>query len=150
VIRCFIGETLGEIVSPVKRCITHETVPDFQEGLGMTRLEQLGRRILEKRGATGLRAVANEIGISPATLSRVERGKLPDLETFQKICRWLDVDPGEILGVKATKTPREETQVHFRKRPTISEDTASALAKMVLAAQRAMEVQGETEVEIES
>lgn len=116
----------------------------------MTRLEQLGRRILEKRGATGIRAVANEIGISPATLSRVERGKLPDLETFQKICRWLDVNPGEILGVKATKTPREETQVHFRKRPAISEDTASALAKMVLAAQRAMEVQGETEVEIES
>ena len=50
-------------------------------------LKSLGRKITDKRGANGIRAAAAEIGISPATLSRVERGNLPDLETFKKIMR---------------------------------------------------------------
>jgi len=50
-------------------------------------LQALGRKLLDKRGNRGIRDVAQEIGISPATLSRVERGYLSDLETFGKICR---------------------------------------------------------------
>ena len=34
-----------------------------------------------------------QIGISKATVSRVESGKLPDIETFIKICIWLETDP---------------------------------------------------------
>ena len=45
-------------------------------------LETLGLKVLEKREDRGVREVAKEIGISPATLSRVERGNLPDLETL--------------------------------------------------------------------
>lgn len=38
-----------------------------------------------------LRCVADEIGVSAATISRIERGKTPDLETYAKICTWLGV-----------------------------------------------------------
>ena len=39
---------------------------------------------------------------------RVERGNLPDLDTFKKICQWLEVDPGQVLGLSNTPpgTPR--------------------------------------------
>lgn len=100
-------------------------------------LETIGRRLAEKRGEVGIRAAAREIGVSPATLSRVERGYLPDLETFSKICKWLQVDPGQVLGVTAPAASAPRVAVHFRKSATLSPETARALAKMVLAAHRA-------------
>ncbi|MGA8763036.1 MAG: helix-turn-helix transcriptional regulator [Candidatus Sulfotelmatobacter sp.] len=30
------------------------------------------------------------LGISPATFSRAINGKMPDLETFAKCCRWME------------------------------------------------------------
>lgn len=102
-------------------------------------LQTLGRKLAEKRATRGVRDAAREVGISPATLSRVERGYLPDLETFRKICAWLKVDPGEVLGVKpgGASTP-PKAAVHFRKDRTLKPETARALAEMILAAQRAL------------
>jgi len=104
-------------------------------------LENLGRRVAAKRGKNGIRAAAKEIGVSPSTLSRIENGHLPDLETFKKICDWLNIDPGTILGTKVEKEGVKRTTVHFKKNKTIEPKTASALAQMILAAQRAMEIQ---------
>ena len=87
-------------------------------------LENLGRRVIEKRGAQGIRATAKEIGLSHATLSRVERGFLPDLEASPK--------PNK------NSQPSGVAQVHFRKKPTTSPDTAHALAELILAAQKAL------------
>jgi transcriptional regulator with XRE-family HTH domain len=56
-------------------------------------LGSLGAMVREKRGTRKLRDVAAEIGIGPATLMRVEAGRIPDVGTFGKICRWLGVDP---------------------------------------------------------
>lgn len=97
----------------------------------------LGRLAVEKRGDEGVRASAKQIGISPATLSRVERGYLPDLETFGKICKWLGVDPGQVLGVTPSPPSTPRVAVHFKKQATLSPSTAQALAQMVLAAHRA-------------
>lgn len=97
-------------------------------------LDQLGELVARKRGAAGLRATAAKIGISPATLSRVEQGHLPDLENFSKICRWLNVDPSSILGLE----DRPMAAVHFRKEQTMKLETAKALAEMILATQRAL------------
>lgn len=36
-----------------------------------------------------LRGLASEIGISAATLMRIEHGRVPDLETWTKIQTWL-------------------------------------------------------------
>ena len=101
-------------------------------------LQTLGRKVLEKRAEKGVREVAAEIGISHATLSRVERGFLPDLETFGKLCRWLGADPAEILKVKPASSRRPTVAVHFKKKATLSPTTAQALAQMIMAAQRAL------------
>ena len=101
-------------------------------------LQGLGRKLLEKRASRGIREVAAEIGVSPATLSRVERGNLPDLETFRKICKWLGVDPGEVLKVKPSSARRPPVAVHFKKDRVLAPKTAHALAEMILAAQRAL------------
>ncbi len=100
---------------------------------------QLGLHLREKRGEDGIRVTATEIGISPATLSRVERGNLPDLETFAKICRWLEVDPAEVLDVdvsRSTQTDQEDViaDVHLRADQTWSEELSGALADLIVAA----------------
>ena len=101
-------------------------------------LDTLGQLIADKRGPNGVRMTAARIGLSPATLSRVENGRLPDLENFQKICRWLKVDPSVVLGFDANVRNRPIAAVHFRKKQTMELETATALAKMILAAQRAL------------
>lgn len=104
-------------------------------------LEQLGPLIKERRGNKGLRQVAAEMDISAATLSRVEAGKQPDLESFRKICAWLNVDPGEILGFKGSNsTPSNEpVQVlaHFKAGKTMSSKTAKHLGDLILAIHQA-------------
>lgn len=106
-------------------------------------LQQIGPLVKDRRGDRGIREVAAEIGISPATLSRVERGKLPDLETFSKLCRWLQIDPAEVLRVKRDPSPRRVSgagttsiQAHFRADRNLSPKAASALAELILATQR--------------
>lgn len=103
------------------------------------RIDRLAERIQEKRAGKGVREAASEVGVSPATLSRIENGKIPDLETFGKVCRWLGEDPAIYLGLApqaATTTPT--ARVHFKKGAAIRKDTAKALADMILAAQNAL------------
>lgn len=103
----------------------------------MVTLENLGLRVKEKRGKQGIRAAAKEIGISHATLSRVERGFMPDLVNYRRICRWLGIDVEDIVG-GASMPDESLARVHFRKQPTVSPETAQNLAKMILIAQKAM------------
>ena len=104
-------------------------------------LDTLGALILDKRGEVGVRAAAKEIGISPATLSRVENGHLPDLENFRLICKWIEVDPNQILGFKSVAKAEDAqaiASVHFKKKDTTSPETAEALAQLIIHAQRAL------------
>jgi len=52
---------------------------------------KLGYVIKQYRYAerTGIRALAKELGISPATLSRIERGEAMDGWTLAKLIKWL-------------------------------------------------------------
>lgn len=111
--------------------------------MAMVSLESLGREVARKRDKQGIRAAAKEIGISAATLSRIENGHLPDLETLQKVCRWLNIDPLELAGISQKKASRPAVAVHFRKDQTLALETATALAEMILAAQRAILIQEE-------
>lgn len=110
-------------------------------------IEELGRLIARKRGSRGIRAAAIEAEVSPATLSRVENGNIPDLATFAKICRWLGVDPARFLGVEraAPESPTVKAVAHFRKKPTVSKETAASLGALILAAQRARQAKAELE-----
>ena len=104
-------------------------------------IAELGRLIVAKRGARGIRAAATEVGISQATLSRVENGHMPDLATFAKICKWLDRDPREFLGLEIAdaESRPQRAVVHFKKKRTVSVETATALGELILAAQRAIQ-----------
>lgn len=55
--------------------------------------KRLATAVKEKRRdlELGLRAAGKEIGVSAATLSRVENKKEPDINTMAKICLWLDI-----------------------------------------------------------
>jgi transcriptional regulator with XRE-family HTH domain len=112
-------------------------------------LGNLGALVRTKRGDAKLRETARQIGIGPATLLRVESGRIPDVTTFGKICKWLGVDPGSFLGFEPSQERGmiEEYQpllvsAHLKVDQTPNPATANALAKMIILAaqsQRATE-----------
>jgi len=104
-------------------------------------LESLGVIVRDNRGHQKLRETAKAIGIGPATLMRVESGRIPDVETFGKICVWLKKDPAEFLGfdiglrkVASTEKPVSTIAAHFKADQTPKPATVKALAQMVLIA----------------
>jgi len=103
-------------------------------------LLRLGAMLRDRRGGRGIREVAQEIGISAATLTRVEGGRLPDIATFQKMCSWLKVNPAEILDLptemKTTSTDPLVAAVHLRADQTLPESAASDLAQLIVVAHR--------------
>lgn len=103
-------------------------------------ISDLGRLLAAKRGSRGVRMAALEAGVSAATLSRVENGHMPDLETFAKLCKWLNRDPNEFLGLEKQMDDVETPAavVHFKKKKTVSMETAKALGELILAAQKAI------------
>lgn len=107
----------------------------------MTRraLSSLGKMVKAKRGDNKLREAAKEIGISAATLMRIEGGRIPDVATFGKVCHWLGVDPGDFLGfdVKApSETDYVSISAHFKGDNTPNPETANALGRMILFAMK--------------
>lgn len=116
-------------------------------------LASLGALVRAKRGTQKLREIAREIGIGTATLMRVENGRIPDVTTFAKICRWLEVDPGTFLGFNRKRaTPKVSEaesshtlliSAHLRAEQTPKLETVQALAKMILfAAKKQPRVEG--------
>lgn len=102
-------------------------------------LEGIGHLLKERRGDRGVREVSKEMGISPATLSRIERGRVPDLDTFSKLCKWLVIDPGEVLGRPPSDQGKNATPapaVHFKADRAVTPKAAQALAELILAAQQ--------------
>jgi len=101
-------------------------------------LLRLGAMLRDRRGGRGVREVGLEIGISPATLTRVEGGRLPDIATFQKICSWLKVNPAEVLDLSpGTTTPADTVAaVHLRADQTLPEAAAADLAHLIVVAHR--------------
>lgn len=97
--------------------------------------ELLASMLKNKRGDKGLRAVADEIGeVSAATLSRIEQGKIPDVDTFIKICKWLGVTTDNfILGGKKTKpvTNKEQVLAHLRADKELKKETVNMLIQMI-------------------
>jgi transcriptional regulator with XRE-family HTH domain len=105
-------------------------------------LATLGTLVRKHRGNKTLRDAGREIGVGHATLIRVESGRVPDVETFGKICKWLGRDPGEFLGFRDSKTEGGTgtaelpilLSVHLRAAATQHPDTVAVLAKMMLLA----------------
>ncbi len=97
--------------------------------------ELLASMLKNKRGEKGLRAIAIEIGdVSAATISRIEQGKIPDVDTFIKICKWLEVTTDNfIIGSKKSKpiSNKEQVLAHLRADKELKKDTVNMLIQMI-------------------
>jgi hypothetical protein len=71
---------------------------------------------------------------------RVEAGRVPDVETYGKLCNWLGVDPGSYLGIKPTPTTEISApthvvvSAHFKADRLPDPETVKALANMIMFA----------------
>lgn len=99
--------------------------------------------LAKKRAARTLRELADEIGdVSASTLSRIEKGNVPDLVTFMRICRWLGVSPQDFLtddqsaSQPAVTSTSDVVCAHLRADRTLPPDTAKALVTMIQLAYR--------------
>ena len=108
-------------------------------------LPKLAALVLKKRGSKTYREIANEIGdVSSPTLSRIEKGNLPDLETFMKLCRWLGVSPEEFQQsssqdqiLRSDDLDTQETVcAYLRADRNLPPETAKALTTMIQLAYR--------------
>jgi transcriptional regulator with XRE-family HTH domain len=101
-------------------------------------MDKLANLVRNKRLTRGLRETAKEIGnVSPSTISRVENGKTPDIETFLALCDWLEVPAAELIknteDEKAPNTP-EAITIQLRADRNLDPAIANALASLVTAA----------------
>lgn len=88
------------------------------------KIEELAPLVSTKRGSQGVRAAAKEIGISPTTLIRIEKGHVPDVGTLRKICTWLGQETAMFTGVGAL-------QIAFKNKTAVAPATAKSLAVLI-------------------
>jgi transcriptional regulator with XRE-family HTH domain len=132
----------------------HGAAPTHQETRGV-RLEDLGELIRAKRKRNGLtlEQAAHQTGVSPATLSRLERQSsgapkngtnkpltMPDTRTLAAVAQWLDVALDRVVEI-ATPTPvhgvphyegdtvPDIVAAHLRADPKLNRETAEALVR---------------------
>lgn len=95
----------------------------------------LSGMIKEKRGSRGLREVSKEIGnVSPSTLSRIENGKVPDVDTFIKICKWLKKSTETFVinhTIEQKASSKEQIVAHLRAEKELEPKTVKMLVQMI-------------------
>lgn len=110
--------------------------------VGMTStlpVDQLGEELRRRRLELGvsLRVVEQQTEISAATLSRIERGRTPDLASIERLANWLGVSvhasggtpPGDANVVRSDDDLRRTIEIHLRANKHMSSELASAIAK---------------------
>lgn len=60
--------------------------------------EKMFTQMATEKRRIGSREFAKQAGISAATLSRIENGKPPDIETFFKLCFWMKRSSNEFYN----------------------------------------------------
>jgi transcriptional regulator with XRE-family HTH domain len=81
-----------------------------------------------------LREVSYETGVSVNTLSRVERGYLPDLKNYQLLVEWLGVPADTFLETSTPEGPAGTLELvarHFRADPSLTAEAAEKLTLLV-------------------
>jgi transcriptional regulator with XRE-family HTH domain len=89
-------------------------------------------RAQRKAAGLSLRDLAAETGVPYSTLSRVESGKIPDLNTFRSIVEWLGIPPDRFFPrtrVREESTP--DAVAHFlRADSTLSDQARDQLSSV--------------------
>lgn len=97
-------------------------------------IDKLSRLLREQRGGRNLSDIAEEIGeVSISTLSRIEKGKIPDLSTFIKICSWLKLSPNDFAPEFEKEKLDHQSKIlyHLRADNTLTNDVSESLLKMI-------------------
>jgi len=97
-------------------------------------IEKLSQMVKNRRGTKNLREIAAEIGdVSISTLSRIEQGKVPDLDTFLKICEWLGVPSTDFTSEASVCEDDHKTNVlyHLRADRNLDPEIVESIAKMI-------------------
>jgi transcriptional regulator with XRE-family HTH domain len=96
-----------------------------------------------KRGGRGLREVAQEIrDVSASTLSRIEQGSIPDLETYFRICSWLGVSPesfsqAQVPADSPTANLADTIEQQLRAEKKLPDEAINTIAQVVRFAYQA-------------
>src|SRR5262249_47121430 len=102
--------------------------------------ERLAALVRDRVAAnSNLREAAKEAGVSPATLSRIQRGHTPDIDALLALIRWLRIPIEEVLADPPDRgafwggsTP-EKVAVHLAADPALSPQSAELLARVFTA-----------------
>lgn len=110
-------------------------------------LEALYAALDARRRVDGIswRKVAEQIGISASTLTRMAQGANPDIESFGKMVRWLGESADQFVaaGSKQHRSERGEdlrivVSRHLRASKELSPESAKALESIIEAAYKQM------------
>jgi len=97
---------------------------------GISRLgEMLRARRRQKR--LSLRDLADQIGVSFNTLSRVERGHVPDLRNLRRIADWLEVPVETFIEPPEEASTPEVIARHLTSDQRLSPEAATKIAQLV-------------------
>jgi transcriptional regulator with XRE-family HTH domain len=78
-----------------------------------------------------LRDLADQTGVSLNTLSRVERGHVPDLKNFRLIVEWLELPAERFLEPAGEASTPEVIARHLRADRRLPQDAAAKIAEFV-------------------
>src|SRR5688572_30553955 len=95
--------------------------------------KKLSKVLRSKRGNRKLADVAREIdGVSAFTYGRMERGGLPEIDNYIRICRWLDVST-DFFTASFEKVSASQKNIIARLRTDkhLPKETSNALIQMV-------------------
>lgn len=98
------------------------------------RASKLGAMLRAQRKASqlSLRDLADLIGVSFNTLSRVERGQIPDFKNFNLIVDWLGVPASTFLDTESgTAGTPELIAHHLRADPNLPADAVQQITELV-------------------
>jgi transcriptional regulator with XRE-family HTH domain len=117
--------------------------PDGPQSETLIDAIELGQRVRAKRRSKklSLREAAEEMGVSAPTISRVERGHLPERESLLRLARWAGVRIDPVLHETARRVRNtvvhspdastvEAIELHLRADKNLSRDDAEALSEM--------------------
>jgi len=96
-------------------------------------VDQLGAELKRRREELGisLRAVEEDTKISAATLSRVERGSIPEMPILERLAQWLGVNicaAGEQTpSIKTDDDLKRTIAVHMRANKKLPKEVAQAI-----------------------
>lgn len=108
---------------------------------GATKLSRLGEAVSTKRIRDGLslREAAGEAQVSFNTLARVEKGHIPDLETFVRLAAWAGVPPERFFErrIATSESTPEAIAAHLKADAALTSEAADKIASILTDLYRA-------------